>query len=187
MKLRINTEGKIKLFLSLSLFFYSIVVSLATNNYIICVAMCLSSIGDILLLANRGCLTEKKKETFLYGIVAFSLSHLLYMCAMNVSFLSKVLICIAFGLIVILSVFVMGKGESKITAFSIYGVILLLNVFNSLNFSLIAGIGMILFTISDLIIAVCKIRKNRTLVSQFLIWITYVLAQIYLLTSFLLQ
>jgi len=184
--LRINREGKIKICLSFLLLFYAITVGIACNNIIIIFAMLFSSVGDVLLLVNRGCFNEKKKETFNYGIIAFSISHMLYIYAMTTSKLSNILIFIALGLIGTLIILVQINCKSKIIIFSLYGIIILLNFINSFNYSIIALVGMFWFVLSDIAVAVSKIRQKRTITSQFIIWITYIFAQICLLSSFLL-
>ena len=183
-KLRINTEGKIKLGLSLLLFFYAIVVGILINNIIIILAMFFSVIGDIFLLVNRGCFNEEKKETFNFGILAFSMSHFIYMYAMMTGVLSNIFICITLCFIVILSILIRSKNKSRITIFSLYAFIILLNFFNSFNFSIIAAIGMFIFILSDITVAISKITKKRSMISQIFIWMTYIIAQICMLTSF---
>ena len=185
-KIRINTEGKIKASLSLLLFFYACVVGVIVNNITIILAMYFSVVGDILLLVNRGCFNEEKKETFNYGILAFSMSHLVYMYAMITGLLSNIFIGIAFGLMIVLSILVRSKNKSRIVIFSVYGIIIILNFLNSFNFSIIAAIGMFWFILYDITVAASKIRQKRTMTSQFIIWITYIFAQICVLTSFLL-
>ena len=144
-KIRINGEGKIKINLSLLLLFYAMIVGIMRNNIIIILAMFFSSIGDFILLINRGCFNEEKKEIFNYGIVMFSISHLIYMFVMNTGNLSNVLIFIAFLLIVILTILTVSNYKSKMVIFSLYGIIILLNFFNSLNFSIFATIGVFCF------------------------------------------
>lgn len=185
-KLRINIEGKIKLTLSLLLFFYASVVGIMINNVTIIFAMFFSVVGDILLLVNRGCFNEEKKETFNYGILAFSMSHLVYMYAMITGIISNIFICITLWFIVILGILIRSKNKTRIAIFSLYAIIILLNFLNSFNFSIIATIGMFIFILSDITVAISKILQKRTMVSQIFIWITYIFAQICVLTSFLL-
>ena len=185
-KLRINREGKLKISLSLLLFLYSTVVGIMVNNVIIILAMFFSVVGDMLLLLNRGCFNEKKKETFNYGIIAFSVSHMIYMYVMRTGLLSNIFLCITFVLIAILTILIGSKFKSRTVIFALYGIILLLNLFNSFNFSIIAAIGMFLFIFSDIVVAISKIRKKRTITGQIIIWATYICAQVCLLTSFLL-
>ena len=185
-KLRTNREGKIKAGLSLLLLFYATIVGIIANNITIIFAMFFSVVGDILLLINRGCFNEKKKETFTYGILAFSMSHLIYMYGMMTNMLSNILIFMAWGLIITLIILLAINCKSIIIIFSLYGIIILLNFINSFNFNIISAIGMFLFIISDITVAASKIRKKRTRTEQFIVWVTYIFAQTCLLTSFLL-
>lgn len=185
-KIRINREGKIKASLSLLLFFYAFLIGIWSNNITIIFAMFFSAVGDMLLLLNRGCFNEEKKETFNYGILAFSMSHLAYMYAMMIGLFSNILICIVWVIIVALSILIKSKYKSRTVIFSLYGIIILLNFVNSFNFSIIATTGMFLFILSDITVAMSKIRQKRTMLSQIIIWTTYILAQGCVLTSFLL-
>ena len=185
-KLRINIEGKIKIGLSLLLFFYAFVAGIMINNVTIIFAMFFSVVGDILLLVNRGCFNEVKKETFNYGILAFSMSHLVYMYAMMTGVLSNIFICSVICLIDILSILIISKNKSRIAIFSLYAIIILLNFLNSFNFSVIAAMGMFIFILSDITVATSKVLQKRTMGTQIIIWVTYILAQICVLTSFLL-
>ena len=186
-KLRINKEGKIKGSISLLLLLFSVIVGAWLNNITIIFAMLFSAVGDFLLLVNRGCFNEKKKETFNYGIIAFSMSHLLYMYAMMTELLSNIFIFIVFVLIVTLIILIKSNYNKKIAIFSIYGIIILLNFFNTFNFSIIATIGMFWFILSDITVAISKIQKKRTIITHIIVWVTYVLAQTSIFTSFLLK
>lgn len=185
-KLRPNLEGRIKLFLSLSLLTYSIVVAILCNAIIILIAMFLASVGDVCLMINRGCLTEQKEDTFNSGVMAFGLSHIVYILGMPTKYSGKLFLIslVLFFVLIIIDRF--ARKAKEVYVCILYAVILILNAVNALNFSLLAAFGVGLFIISDSILAICKIGKRNT-ICQIAIWTTYILAQICLLTSVLMK
>lgn len=180
LKLRINGEGKVKLILSLSLFVYSIIVTTITNNIGPMFAMLFSMIGDISIMASRGVLTGKKENTFDVGIVAFAFAHMCYICARD----NGDIISMAVALPIFITVFAitlfqpLGKKWNYIP----YAIMILINVINAWQFNWVAGIGGILFIVSDSILSIFEEKDPKY---QIAIWITYVPAQILFLTSFI--
>lgn len=180
LKLRINGEGKIKLFLSIALFLYSIIVTIITSNIGAMFSMLFSMIGDISIMASRGALTGKKENTFDVGIVAFAFAHMCYICARD----NGDIITMAVALPIFITVFAitlfqpLGKKWNYIP----YAVMIVLNVINAWQFNWLAGVGGILFIISDSILSIFEKKEPKY---QIAIWITYVPAQILFLTSFL--
>lgn len=186
-KLRMNLEGRIKLSLSLALLIYSIVGAILCNNIIICIAMLLSSVGDICLLINRGCLTEQKKNTFNYGVWAFQLSHIVYILEMPSKYSKNLIIIILILLLTSIIIDRTFKNSKEAYICTSYAVILVFSIVNALNFSLLATFGMGLFIISDSILGICKIVGKRNMGCEIAIWTTYVLAQICLLTTIIIN
>ena len=119
-KLRLNQEGKIKLFFSLALLILSLGVAMVTKN---------------------------KYVFFIF-------------LNFNAKIKQGIWICIP------------------------YAVCLALNAVNSWSFSTLAGIGGILFLVSDAILSVFEKKSPKW---QLAIWFTYVPAQICLLTAILIN
>ena len=180
-----NKEGKIKTFLTLSLLGYSIIISCLTSNVLPFIAMFFSTCGDFSIMNYRGCarytLDTRVANGLEIGMICFAVGHMSYM-AKNMTIYFKTLLAIysiAFVLLV-LSVFCF---KLQNLSAALYAVILLLNVFNSFNCSILAAIGGCLFLSSDIILGVCDLKKLNAVKWQVAIWVTYVLAQICLLTS----
>lgn len=179
--LRLNQEGKVKLGFSFALLIFSLGVTLATKNKYVFLAMLCSSAGDILIMSSRGCF-GKKENQFENGVIAFAMAHLAYMVAMP-TYLSDTCLYIAlwcFVLIIFLNF--NAKIKQGIWICIPYAVCLALNAVNSWSYGTLAGIGGTLFLVSDAILSVFE-KKNPKW--QIAIWVTYVPAQICLLTAIL--
>lgn len=180
-KIRFNTEGKIKLFLSTLLFICSLVVTGITEAvYLVFLPMFASSIGDINIMASRGCCTGYKEDTFENGVIAFAAAHLLYITAMQTK-ISHQLLIVGFVFFAIVVYFAISR--KRILACVFYGLIILLDFINSTLFHPLAMVGMIFFIISDVLLAIFEDKGPWW---QIPIWIFYVAGQICIITSFLL-
>lgn len=180
MSIRINKEGKIKLFLTISLLIYSAIVTGITEIYIVMLPMLASTIGDISIMSSRGCCTGKKEKSFEYGIIAFGAAHLLYIAMMPTKISLKLLL-IAVPLYAIAAWFAINKKRTLASVF--YALIIILNFINSILFHPLAMVGMIFFIISDILLAIFEDKNPKW---QIAIWVTYVIAQICIITTFLL-
>lgn len=178
----INKEGKIKLLLTTLLLACSAVVTVISQwVYLVILPMFASTIGDISIMTSRGCCTGKKENTFEFGIIAFGAAHLLYIAMMQTQYSLKILL-IAFILYAITVCLAINKKRTAASVF--YAMIIILNFINSIFFHPLAMIGMILFIISDILLA---IFEDKNPLWQIPIWIFYVAGQICLLTSLLLN
>ena len=83
--LKINKEGMTKVLLSVGLFG-------VTSNHLIPIAMFFSLLGDIAIMSSRGVFNRHKEKSFIYGPVFFSMSHMVYITAMETKFLVPVLL-----------------------------------------------------------------------------------------------
>lgn len=180
-KLRINNEGKIKLFLSLSLFAYSLYVTFATKNMGVWYAMLLSTFGDVAIMASRGALTGRKERTFNIGVIFFSFAHLAYVGAMFNNEITVIIAVISFIAVALTTWF---QPRGKTWNFIPYTVALLNAAVNAWLFSWVAGVGMLLFLASDAILSICEERSPKW---QVAIWATYVPAQVMILTAILIK
>lgn len=180
-KLRLNSEGKMKLFLSLALFAYSVYVTFASKNMGAWYAMLLSTFGDIAIMASRGALTGKRERTFNIGVVFFSFAHLAYVGAMFNNEITVVIAVISFIAVALITWF---QPRGKTWNFIPYAIALLNSAVNAWLFSWVAGVGMILFLASDLILSICEEKSPKW---QIAIWATYVPAQVFMLTAILIK
>ena len=180
-KLRINAEGRIKLFFSLSLFIYSIFISVITEYHLIFLPMLGSTFGDSFIMASRGCLGKAyhDKDLFKLGIVSFALAHILYMINMPTE-TGNIL-----PLITLLLVFVVAGTSrlNKTIPSAVYAIVLILAFINAIFFNWLAAIGYALFIISDGILAIFEEKNPKW---QIPIWVFYVSGQACILSSFLL-
>lgn len=184
---KINKEGLIKLFLSFSLLVYSIIVSVIAKNFIIAAAMLCSSIGDFCIMASRGVFSGKKrKDSFSAGVIMFAIAHCIYISAMENKYTDIFFIVAVLVMIVTSSAAQnIDKGAKAETVMMVsYAVCLLINMINAFIFSILSGVGVIFFMISDGILALKEKKEPKW---QIPIWITYVLAQICIITSFLIK
>lgn len=187
LRLKVNQEGIIKLSITLLLLIFSGIVALISKNGVVAIAMCGASLGDIFLMAKRGCLTGKMEKTFVCGIISFAGSHLFYLSAMKEAKFAEELV---WPMLILFIVIMIMEGVSvKSTAVICvpYGIMLVINLINAIYFNSIAIIGMILFIISDASIVFFEIKKaKKQLVRDVIVWGTYIPAQICLISSFLL-
>lgn len=187
LRLEVNREGKIKLAITLSLLLFSFIVAIISKNGTIALAMCGATLGDIFLMAKRGCLTGKREETFIWGIISFAGSHLFYLTAMQDTKVGFALIWPMLVLFIIMMIMEGVQIKATIPICIPYGIMLIINLINSIYFNKVAVIGMILFVISDGSIAIFDIKKiNRKNIRDIIVWGTYIPAQICLISSFLL-
>ena len=180
-----NKEGKIKTFLTLTMLGYAIVISSLTSNVLPFIAMFFSTCGDFSIMHYRGCarytLDTRVANGLEIGMMCFAISHIAYMTK-NTTLHFRTLLAISSIVFVLLVLSVFCIKLQNLSA-GLYAVVLLLNVFNSFNYSVLAAIGGCLFLSSDLILGICDMKKLNDSKWQAAIWVTYVSAQILLLTS----
>lgn len=179
---KINKEGMTKVLLSVGLFIYSVYIFGVTSNHLIPIAMFLSLLGDIAIMSSRGVFNRHKEKSFIYGPVFFAMSHMVYITAMETKFVVPVLLIdslLFIGILVI--VFLLNKKKSNLVN-TLYALILVSNLFNSFFYSKLAFVGLIFFCISD---AILSLKEQDKPYWQKPIWITYVIAQLCILTTFL--
>ena len=179
-KLRINAEGIVKLIFSIGLFIFSIIVSIRGENKLIFLPMLFSMIGDISIMSSRGCITGKRENTFNYGIVAFAFAHILYIENMQTDI--QLLVELA-SFILFIFVFYTSFTYNKIIPSIFYAFILLLNLMNAIYYDKQIMWGLILFIVSDTILA---IWEDKNPLWQVPIWVFYVLGQFRIISRFLL-
>lgn len=181
---RIKTEGIVKLALTFALSIFSLIVAIITRNIFILIGMVLSTGGDIQIMASRDALsTGKNKTQFTKGVVFFAIAHLAYVLSMQetkwwstiIGF--EVIFCILVCIIAILT-----KMKGNILLNACYAICIIFAVINSWQFHWLAGIGYMFFVISDLILIIFEDKNPKW---QIPIWITYVVAQICIISSFL--
>lgn len=180
-----NAEGATKLSLTFLLLAYSLIAAIVTKNLLIFLAMFLSTIGDIFIMTSRGALTVlvgKREKQFQNGVVAFGMSHLVYIATLRTEFSIK-LFWIAVPVVIIL-LFIRIFSTYDLQLMATYAVVILMNLANSIDYSWYAAAGVALFIVSDSILAICEKRNPRW---QIAIWVTYVSAQVLLITSTILN
>lgn len=177
--MRINREGKIKLFFSSSLLLYSILVSIITKNFAPFLAMFFSSMGDIYIMASRGVFCEEKRNSFKPGVVSFAFAHMVYVTGMKHE---HSIVFVSIAMVALIMVIYLSVTKNNNSNFVPYAICLITSAVNAWLFSWIAGIGMILFLASDAILSICE---NKSPKWQIAIWATYVPAQAFLLTAIL--
>jgi len=182
----VKTEGWIKLTLTIALSVYSLIIANITNNVGIFIAMFFSTGGDISIMASRDALgTGKDKNKFIKGVVFFAWAHFMYLLSME-SIESKAwVVIIGFQLLVVLIICFISYGmdlESDMILNVFYALCIFLATINAWIFSLLAGIGYLLFVTSDIILV---IKEEKEPIWQIPIWAFYVAGQICIITSFL--
>ena len=187
LRLNVNTEGKVKLSLSISLVIYSIIVAILNNAILAIMAMSSGSFGDISIMASRGCLTNRNEDTFNVGVMAFALQHIFYILQMQTEYSETFFIATMIIFLIMLGIMKIAKTQKDVPLCILYAIIIILNAINAFNFSWIAALGMSLFLVSDIILAISKMLDKRSITWQVAIWITYVPAQICMLTAILLK
>lgn len=180
-RFNINQEGKIKLFLTFSLLAYSIYITILTKNFDVLSCMIFSTLGDICIMSSRGAVTGKNEKTFGLGVILFSIAHMEYILVMQSTRYIPIIAMVSVCLVIIIST--MQKEGAKLNYIP-YTVILFCNAINAWFYAPLAGIGMLFFLASDLILSICE---NRSPKWQIAIWATYVPAQILLLTAILIS
>ena len=150
-------------------------------KYLVIAGLCFSLLGDILLMF-------KNSDYFLQGLIAFLFAHLAYLTAIvnetafQFDIVTLIPICIYF--VLLLGFIIPGSGNKKfyiIIYASVIG-ILLWQAINLMTLSMnihvmFLSFGIILFTISDSLLAYNKFAKKINNV-QVLILSTYYIAQI---------
>lgn len=180
----INREGKVKLFLSLSLLAYASYTAHMANNMSVIFAMLLSTIGDIFIMESRGVFEEQKRDSFTLGVIAFALAHLFYIIAIETKYSNYIAAGTIILVLITMYLAVAKKTRDTKACFIPYALCILSNAVNSWIFGLIAGLGMTLFIASDVILSLTEERNPKW---QIAIWATYVPAQALLITSILLK
>ena len=185
---KITLEGKLKLFFTLLLFIYSIVVSCVAGTIGPVICMGLSTTGDIFMMKRRNVFNNKSKGDFKFAVFSFALAHFSYVAAMNTHIKDLILLPI----LVIIMIYMiinylteMNLECKKTVILPFYAIILILSVINTGYFNTVALVGGILFFISDSLIGIFGLKKIDTVGTNVAVWVTYVPAQILLLTSFL--
>lgn len=178
MKIRLTREGIIKLSLSLALLVCALIISIVNRNAYAALPMWWSTMGDICIMSSRGCIFNgKKTKTFKAGIVCFAFAHITYIALMQTR-ISLICFFISFFLFFIVAITAMKYDKKVASAF--YAIILILNFVNSTFFNTLAAVGLASFIVSDATLAKFEEDDPKW---QILIWITYVFAQISILTS----
>lgn len=188
MKLKINLEGRLKLFFSLSLLVYATVVAYNVKNFLIATAMLSSTGGDIAIMASRGVFNDVRyKNSFHMGVIMFAVAHCLYITSMDNDHspeIGVVAVISMLGVIMLAWLATEKGGKSELLMMACYAIPLIANAINSWHFNRIAGIGGIFFIVSDAILGLFE-KKNPKW--QIAIWVTYVTAQICLISSFIIK
>ena len=187
-KMNMTTEGKVKMLLSVLLLVFALIVSGICKNIFIFFAMFFSSMGDFAIASSRGAIyrEKKSKSDFYTGVSAFAFAHLVYVISMlHFKIEMPVFIKIIIGILAVSSFIAYFMGETNNEHCTIpYAICLLSTCCVAFKFSIITGIGYILFLVSDLILALFEEKNQKW---QYAIWGTYVPAQAVILTSFLLK
>lgn len=180
-KLQINREGKIKLIFSLSAVCFSVYVSIVNKSLDAITAMTFSFIGDVCIMASRGALTGKKENTFNLGVMSFAFAHFIYVSAMGGR---SIFILITMSSCIVIYGLINLKLKNDKLIYIPYTVSLLTSTINAWMYSVISGIGMILFLSSD---GVLSIFEKKGIMYQIIIWVLYIPAQYLMLTALLLN
>lgn len=186
MNIKANTEGKVKLMLSITLLIYSFYIYIITGSFLPFIVMLFSTIGDIAIMSYRNVFRKKKSMHLMYGVIAFCMAHITYILAMPTQ-INKLLLyaaTIAFVFLVML-LFFNSERKVKNLVFFLYSLVIGANLINTFFFDNLAFIGMLLFTLSDLVLLIGEKLKINGIWLQVIIWATYVPAEALLLTSLL--
>ena len=180
-KLKVNREGKIKLALSFAVVIYALYVSIADKSMDAIVTMLLSCAGDINIMASSGALTGIKENSFNSGVMCFALAHFGYVSAMG-----KNPLCMGITMTACVLIYIcinLRPSDDKLLYIP-YAIAILTSAINAWLFSYIAGIGMVLFLISDIVLSIFEDKNPKW---QIVIWATYIPAQVLMLTAVLLN
>jgi uncharacterized membrane protein YhhN len=184
-------EDKVKktkfLLIPLLALFYCVIPS-SNFMYLVFFALLFSWFGDVLL---------SKTENLLYGMIAFTVTHLLYLIAfffvLSFSFsFSKILLLFPAMAIVAFSFPKYNRylASLKIPVYIYMGIILLMHSITILGISsmslgsLLLYIGSLSFILSDTLIARMNIEKVNIIDGKFYIMLTYIFAQLILVLGF---
>lgn len=155
-----------------------------SNKLFIFLGFIFTLAGDLLLI---------NKKYFYFGLISFLITHLFFITYLLLQFHPHFNIIIFFIIVFAFIMFyrqIITRVQSKKSYLNLYGIILFILLWQSLeqlnyyknSSSLIFAIGIILFAISDILIAFNKfIAKFHS--AQFLILSTYFLAQFLILIS----
>lgn len=177
-------EGRIKLGVSSTLVVYSIIASIITRNFVF-IPMLSSFGGDVSLMKKRDCFHNKSDKDFRTEVLFFMAAHISYAMLMRTAE-SNWRIDVMLIAAMLLWFFALLGVNNPIITIALYAVVLTLSAINMYHFNMVAFIGGMLFVLSDSLIGLFMILKKDDIVSQILIWVTYVPAQILIITSFLL-
>ena len=183
----VSNEGLTKLIITSLLSIYAVIVSIKINNpFVAALPMLISSLGDISLMKNRNVFYNKDEMDFRHGVLFFMFAHIFYLNDMQTKFsLTALIIMVSMVIIFVVFAFIVKvKDDIKIVPF--YAIVLITSVINTFFFSKVAFIGGLLFFISDSLIGLFILLKKNGMNTQVAIWVTYVPAQILLLTSLML-
>ena len=182
-------------------------ISRSTSCYLAALAMMASMLGDALLAGYPGCIAEVKNK-LVKGALAFFAAHILYICALLVSYGKDAAALLPhfvppfslfFGLTVLHSVLFYSRANSDFspalfTAAFFYLLTVGIHVSAAVTVAGQAGgwyvlntAGAILFFLSDAVLLARRYGAVRGKYITALIWITYVPAQLCLMTGLFLM
>lgn len=155
-----------------------------SNKLYIFLGFVFSLAGDLLLI---------NKKKFYLGLISFLITHVFYITYLFLQFQPRFTIIIFFVIVLIFILFyrkIIRKVQTKKIYLILYGVILFSLLWQSIeqfnfyknNSTLIFSIGIILFAVSDILIAFNKFVKKINF-AQFIILSTYFTAQVLILIS----
>lgn len=150
--------------------------------------MGLSTIGDIFMMKRRDVFHNKNKGDFKFAVLSFGGSHLMYAAVMNTQIrdlIMTIMLTMLLPYVILNYLTDFNKECRKTFIIPFYAIILISSAVNTYFFNTVALIGGILFFISDAFIAIFGIKKIDNLGTNLAVWVTYVPAQILMLTSFL--
>lgn len=127
--------------------------------------------------------TGKDKTQFTKGVIFFAFAHFIYLLSMEVTKGWSVIVGLQLILLVLICIIAYGtKLESNTLLNICYAICILLATINAWRFHWLAGIGYVLFIISDIILI---IKEDKEPWWQIPIWLFYLLGQICIISSFL--
>ena len=180
---KITLEGRIKLGVTSALVVLSTIVSIITGINVI-LPMLLSFGGDVSLMKNRDCFHNRSERDFRTGILFFMFAHIAYADVMKVDEYSWIKDAMIVATMLLIFLILTGV-KNNIIAIALYAVVLTLSAINMYHFYTVTFIGGMLFVLSDSLIGLFLLLKKDDIVSQILIWGTYVPAQVIIQSSFL--
>lgn len=182
---RIKKEGWIKLALTAALSILALVVAFITHNSGVFAAMFSSTGGDIEIMSSRNALgTGKDKTRFTKGVVFFAIAHFLYSLSMMRGTKDWIIIVVLEMILFLAICAIAYQNDYKNTTILnvCYAICLLFATINAWRFCMLAGIGYLLFVISDIILI---IKEDKEPWWQIPIWVFYVSGQTCIITSFM--